>query len=111
MGKSTRAIPAKPNGGIPTLFVVWLICSAAAVACMAFLPKPEGPNPGPTEGVYRAITILGLVAFAIIDSIIAAIKTFKRRRALGAAVKSMGYSPFFFTTGSIGTYLQRLFAE
>ena len=55
--------------------------------------------------------ILGLIAFAIIDSIIAAIKTFKRRRALGAAVKSLGYCPFFFTTGSIGTLLQRLFAE
>lgn len=99
------------SGGIPALFGVWLVCIVAAVACYHFLPRPQGPNPSPTDGLYRAITILGLGAIAAIDAMIAAVKTFKRRRALSVAAKSLGYSPFFFTTGSIGTFLQQFFTE
>ena len=99
------------NGGIPLLFVIWIVCLGGAVACYHFLPRPEGPNPGPTEGLYRALTILGLTGIAVFDAIVVGIKTFKRRRGLSVAAKSLGYSPFFFTTGSVGTFLQQLLTE
>lgn len=111
MGRSTPTNPEKANGGIPTLFVVWLICLGAAIACYYFLPPSGESQESPTYGLNRAVVILGLGGFAILDSIIAAVKTFKRRRVLGLTIKSLGYCPFFFTTGSLGTLLQRILIE
>ncbi len=93
------------NGGIPTLFVVWLLSASAAILGFHFLPH------GPREGFYRAIAILALAGVAMIDAIVAAWKTFRRRRGLSTATKSLGYTPFFFTTGSVGTLLQHIFTD
>ena len=108
MGRSKPEKPEKANGGIPALFIVWLIFLGAAVACAYLMPPSGTSQDSPTYGLNRVIAILGLGAIALLDAIVAAVKTFKRRRALGISVKSLGYCPFFFTTGYIGTELQRI---
>jgi hypothetical protein len=111
MAKAETSPDETSNGGIPTLFVVWLVCASAAIACFHFLPRPETANPGPREGFYRALTILALAGAAMVDAVIAACKTYRRRRRLSTAAKSLGYGPFLFTTGSVGTLLQQIFTE
>lgn len=108
------ANPTKPetkNGGIPFLCLLWLLCAGGAVLCYYFLPPSGESESSPQYGLNRVIVILSLVGAAILDALLTAVRTFKRRRQLTAATKSLGYSPFFFTSGSIGALLQRLFAE
>lgn len=115
MARSNPRKPKKDNGGIPTLFGVWFVAIAAAVACFIFLPRPGASQasptygPSPTEGLYRAMIILGLAGVALLDALVAAIKTFRRRRALTAGTKSLGYIPLFLTMGSIGILLLYVF--
>lgn len=116
MAKSNPTKPKKDNGGIPALFGVWFVAIAAAVACFIFLPRPgasHGPSPEHwgmrADGLYRAIVILALAGLAVLDSLVAAIKTFRRRHNLTAGTKSLGYIPFVLTMGSIGILLLYVF--
>lgn len=102
---ATPTTAKNPSRGIITLAIIWLLCVIAGIACYKFLP-PTGTTA--TYGLNRALPILALGAIALIDSLIALIKTFRRRKTLSPAIKSLGFSPFFFTAGTLGTLVQRI---
>jgi hypothetical protein len=43
--------------------------------------------------------------------LVALVKTFRKRKVLAPTIRSLGYSPFFFTTGSLATLLHRILTE
>ena len=103
--------PKNPTRGIIILVSFWLLCILAAVACY-YLITPQGPSQDSASyGLNRAIPILALVGIAFIDAIITIIQTFRRRRNLSAGIKSLGYMPFFFSTGAAGTLIHRILSE
>ncbi|MCH1503489.1 MAG: hypothetical protein GWQ05_01540 [Verrucomicrobiaceae bacterium] len=108
---ATPAPSKSQSRGILTLVFIWLASVLAAVACFYFLPAAGSSQSSATYGLNRAIPILGLVLFALIDSLVVLVKTFRKRKALTPSIRSLGYSPFFFTTGSLATLLQRILSE
>ena len=108
---ATPAPSKSQSRGILTLVFIWLACVLAAIACFYFLPATGSSQDSPTYGLNRALPILGLTLIALIDSLVALVKTFRKRRALTPAIRSLGYSRFFFATGSLATLLQRILSE
>ena len=114
MATPSPATPAKSKSqsrGILTLVFIWLACVLIAVACFFFLPATGSSQSSATYGLNRALPILGLTLIALIDSLVALVKTFRRRKVLAPSIRSLGYSPFFFTTGSLATLLHRILSE
>ena len=111
MATPSPATRKSQSRGILTLVFVWLACVLAAIACFFFLPATGSSPTSATYGLNRALPILGLTLIALIDSLIALVKTFRRRKALTPSIRSLGYSPFFFTTGSLATLIHRILSE
>lgn len=103
--------PKRQSRSILTLVYIWLACILAAVTCFYFLPATGNSQSSATYGLNRALPILGLALIALIDSFVVLIKTFRKRKALTPAIRSLGYSPFFFTTGALATLAQRILSE
>ena len=108
MARSKEQPTRSSTGGIPLLFVIWLLSIIGAALCYLFVDPTGTSKTSATYGLNRALTIVGLAALAAVGSIISVVKTCRRRRHLSKPVKSMGYSPFCVTLASVGTLLHRI---
>ena len=90
-----------PSKGIIHLFIFWLLCIIAAIACYLII-TPTGDTES-AYGLNRAIPITSLTGIASLSALIAALKTRVRRKLLKKRVKSLGYGPIVATAGGLAT--------